>query len=483
MTDPRDLFATAGRVMAEHGFASHMPEVLDQDAAALSPRPSDAAGITDLRDLLWSSIDNETSRDLDQLEVAEQLPDGRARLRIAIADVDAFVGRDSAIDAFASQQTTTVYTGVRIFPMLPERLSTGTTSLLEGGDKLAMVVDLTISPSGKVESSRALRAMVRNRAQLAYDSVGAWLEGRGPAPAKIANTPALEAQIQLQDRIARSLQQERYAHGALNIQTIETRPVLQQQNVVDLAVQGKNRATSLIEDFMIATNGAVARMLEAQGLSSIRRVVRTPARWDRIVAVAAGLGGHLPAAADSGALNAFLLQRQKADPDRFADLSLAIIKLMGPGEYVLIRPGDAEPGHFGLAVEDYTHSTAPNRRFADLVTQRLLKAMLQGSPGVYSDEALATIAQRCNERAAAARKVEREMAKRIAAVAMSQRLGQTFDAIVTGVTDRGTFVRTLAPHVEGMLVRGHEGVDVGDKIRVTLARTDVDKGFIDFVRS
>lgn len=488
MTDGRrphdDLSAIAERVMAEHGFAPHIPERLEHEAsvAARGPGRSGTDGLEDLRGLLWSSIDNQTSRDLDQLEVAEALEDGRTRLRIAVADVDAFVPQGSPIDAFASEQTTTVYTGVRVFPMLPEPLSTDATSLLEGPDKRALVIELLVNAGGVVDSSRVTAALVRNRAQLAYDSVGAWLDAAGPPPPEVAQSPALDAQLRLQDRVAAAMRRARYNHGALNIQTIETRPVLHQNQVVDLAVQEKNRATSLIEDFMIAANGAVARLLEAHGLSSIRRVVHSPKRWDRIVTLAAGVGVTLPVVADSSALNAFLLERQRADPDHFADLSLAVIKLMGPGEYVLIRPGDAEPGHFGLAVEDYTHSTAPNRRFADLVTQRLLKAMLHRGPAPYSDAALASIAVTCNQKASAARKVEREMAKRIAAVAMSRRIGDHFEAIVTGVNDRGTFVRTLRPHVEGMLVGGRDGVDVGDRLSVTLARTDVERGFIDFVR-
>ena len=462
-----DLRATAERVMVENGFDAEITPDARQQAAALDQRPPAIAtgpAIHDLRDLPWSSIDNDTSRDLDQLEVAERQSGGSIKIMIAIADVDAFVVRGTPIDRFAAKQTTTVYTGAGNFPMLPEQLSTRATSLLEGSDEAAMVVESIVSASGHVESSSVYRAIVRNKAQLTYNAVGPWLEDRGPIPSKLAASKELEAQVRLQDQAAQALQAERYRHGALNIDTN----------------QDRNRATELIEDFMIASNEVVARLLEP--VSSIRRVVKTPKRWDRIVALAAEGGGHLPAAPDSKALNEFLVARRRADPDHFPDLSLAVIKLMGPGEYVLERPGDPELGHFGLAVEDYTHSTAPNRRFADLVTQRLVKAVISKQPSPYSDEELGAIAAHCTERGDAARKVEREMAKRIAAQAMSSRIGETFNAIVTGVTPRGTFVRTLGPRVDGLLAQGQHGADVGDKLRVRLVSTDVGRGFIDFAR-
>jgi exoribonuclease-2 len=396
--------------------------------------------------------------------------------------VDAFVSKDSPIDTFAAQQTTTVYTGVRTFPMLPEALSTGTTSLLEGGDKLTVVAEFVVSAAGQLTSNAVYRALVRNTAQLTYDAVGAWLDNRAPAPPKVASSPTLDAQLRLQHRAAEALRRERHRHGALNLATIETRPVVRDQEIVSLEVEEKNSATSLIEDFMIASNEIVARLLESKQISFIRRIVRTPARWDRIVELAAGLGGQLPAAPDSKALNEFLTARCEADPEHFPDLSLAIVKLMGPGEYVLERAGDNGEGHFGLAVEDYTHSTAPNRRFADLVTQRLVKAVLADQPSPYRDDELLAIAANCTARANAARKVEREMSKRIAAVAMQRRLGDRFDAIVTGVTPRGTFVRILNPPVEGFLAQGQQGLDVGDKLRVTLVRADVSRGYIDFAR-
>jgi VacB/RNase II family 3'-5' exoribonuclease len=396
--------------------------------------------------------------------------------------VDTFVPKSSAIDQHAAKETTTVYTGVRNFSMLPEQLSTGTTSLLEGADKLSVVIEFVVGRDGCVNSSEAYCAIVRNKAQLTYDAVGAWLEDKGAAPDKVAYSAELQSQLRLQDEIAQALRNERYRHGALNIETTEVRPLVLNQQVVDVVKQEKNRATELIEDFMIAANGVVARLLQGRQVSSIRRVVKTPERWNRIVELAAQQGEQLPAE-HSKALNEFLMKRKAADPDHFADLSLAVIKLMGPGEYVLERPGDPEQGHFGLAVQDYTHSTAPNRRFADLVTQRLIKAVLANQPAPYSDEDLAAIAANCTSKEDAARKVGREMSKRIAAVAMTSRIGELFDAIVTGVTPHGTFVRVLQPHVEGLLARGQQGVDVGDKLRVKLLSTDVRRGYIDFSRT
>jgi exoribonuclease-2 len=471
--------------MLENGFELDAQPGASQQLADLARRPplvAPGGDVRDLRGLPWSSIDNDTSRDLDQIEVAERLPDGTTRVMVAIADVDAFVPKGSPIDQDAARQTTTVYTGVRNFSMLPEALSTGATSLLEAADKLALVIELGVGTNGHVQSSTVYRAVVRNTAQLTYNAVGRWLEGSAPAPPKVAASPDLQAQLRLQDAAAQALRNERYRHGALNIETIETRPVMLNDQIVGVELGEKNRATELIEDFMIGSNEVVARLLDARKVSSIRRVVKTPKRWDRIVTLAAQLGGVLPASPDSKALNDFLIARKATDPDHFADLSLAVIKLMGPGEYVLERPGDPEHGHFGLAVEDYTHSTAPNRRFADLVTQRLVKAVLANQPAPYSDDELGRVASSCTAKGDAARKVERAMSKRIAAVAISGRIGETFDAIVTGVTPQGTFVRVINPHVEGLLAHGQQGVDVGDKVRVKLIRTDVEHGFIDFAR-
>jgi VacB/RNase II family 3'-5' exoribonuclease len=479
-----DLQAIAKDIMREHGFEPEFPpQVTDQLAELRAHPPVVAANgeVRDLRGLLWSSIDNDTSRDLDQIEVAEQGCNGDVKIMIGIADVDSFAPQQSPIDQHAARETTTVYTGIRNFPMLPEELSTGQSSLLEDQDRMAIVTEFTVDTEGSLKSSDVYRAVVRNKAQLQYNSVGAWLEGTAAAPAKVAASRDLQEQLKLQDQVAERLKQQRVQHGALNLQTDEVHPLVLNDKVVDVVKQQRNRATDLIEDFMVCANGVVARMLEK--VSSIRRIVRTPERWDRIVQLAASKGEKLPAQPDSKALNDFLLRRKAADPDHFADLSLAVIKLIGPGEYVLERAGETSSGHFGLAVQDYTHSTAPNRRFADVVTQRLLKAMLDGRNNPYSDDELSGIAANCTQKGDAARKVEREMSKRLAAVAMQSRVGEVFDAIVTGRTDHGTFVRVLQPHIEGMLAQGQQGLDVGDRVRAKLIRTDVQRGYIDFARA
>jgi VacB/RNase II family 3'-5' exoribonuclease len=480
-----DLQAMAKQAMLENGFEPEFPPEVQQQLGELKAHPPHVApggNIRDLRNLLWSSIDNDTSRDLDQIEVAERFPNGETKILVGIADVDTFVPKSSAIDVHAGKETTTVYTGVKNFPMLPEQLSTDASSLLEAGDKLSIVIEFVVGIDGVVHSGSVYQAIVRNKAQLTYNAVGAWLENTSGAPDKVAASPELQFQLKMQDEVAQALKNERFRHGALNIETIEVSPVVLNDKVVDVVKQEKNRATELIEDFMIAANEVVARMLETNKVSSIRRVVKTPERWPRIVELAAKQGGQLPGVPDSKALNDFLIQRKAADPDHFADLSLAVIKLMGPGEYVLERPGDPEQGHFGLAVQDYTHSTAPNRRFADLVTQRLIKAVLASQPAPYSNDELAAVALNCTLKEDAARKVEREMSKRIAAVAMSSRIGDVFDAIVTGVTPHGTFVRVLKPAVEGLLAQGQQGTDVGDRLQVKLIRTDVQQGYIDFAR-
>jgi VacB/RNase II family 3'-5' exoribonuclease len=478
-----DLQAVAKAVVQQHGFQPDFAPAVQQQLQQLRASPpaiTSGGTIRDLRSQLWSSIDNDTSRDLDQIEVAERLSNGDVKVLIGIADVDSFVPKLTAIDEHAARETTTVYAGIRIFPMLPEELSTGKTSLLEHQDCLSVVTEFVVDANGRVTSSNVYRALVRNQAQLQYNSAGAWLEGTAAAPPKVAASADLQAQLRLQDEAAQKLRARRYENGALNLQTEETLPLLLNAQVVDVVKQQRNHATELIEDFMIAANGVVARMLEK--VSSLRRIVKQPERWDRIVQLAATYGEKLPAAPDSKALNDFLIKRKAADPDHFSDLSLAVIKLIGPGEYVLERPGDPAPGHFGLAVQDYTHSTAPNRRFADMVTQRLIKAMLAGQPNPYSDNELSSIAANCTEKGDAARKVEREMSKRLAAVAMQHRIGAIFDAIVTGATPKGTFVRVAQPHVEGLLAQGQQGADVGDKLRVKLIRVDVQRGFIDFAR-
>jgi len=478
-----DLSAAARQTMLDQGFQPDFPPAVEQQMAALRAQSTlpTTPNLKDLRHLLWSSIDNDSSRDLDQTEVAERLPDGSIRVLVAIADVDADVPAGSPIDLHAASQTTSVYTGVRTFPMLPEDLSTGLTSLNENSDRLSIVIEAIVSPTGVVSSGAVYRALTRNHAQLTYNGVGPWLEGATPAPPKVAASPDLQAQLKLQDEAARLLLDERHKLGALSLDRAEAEAVITDGKVSGLNTRQKNRATDLIENFMIAANGVMARTLSAAGVSSIARVVRTPERWPRIVELARQLGQTLPATPDSAALNQFLLNRKASDPDHYPDISLAVVKLMGPGEYVLARPGATDLGHFALAAHDYTHSTAPNRRFADTVTQRLIKAAIAKAPAPYSDSQLDAIATNCTLKEDAARKVERIMNKRIAAVALAPRIGQTFAAVVTGVTPKGTFVRVTNPLAEGILIHP-QGVDVGDKLQVKLISTDPQRGYLDFMR-
>ena len=478
-----DLVAAARQEMIDEGFDPDFPPEVERQVAALKVKtgPAPQPGVRDLRSLLWSSIDNDTSRDLDQAEFAERASGG-TRILIAIADIDCDVPINSPIDKHAAVQTTSVYTGVRTFPMLPEQLSTDLTSLNEGQDRLAVVVEVVVAGDGSVSSGDVYRALVRNQAQLTYSAVGAWLEGSAPAPHKVESSDELAAQLKLQDETAQNLFQERQRLGALIIDRVEAEAIFSDGEVKEIAARKKNRASELIENFMIAANGVMARTLTQAGVSFMRRVVRTPERWPRIVELAAQHGQKLPAEPDSGALNLFLQRIRTADPIHYADISLAVVKLMGPGEYVLSRPGDRDQVHFALAAPDYTHFTAPNRRFADTVTQRLIKSVLGKQVPPYSDQELDSIARNCTLKEDAARKVERSMNKRIAAVALQHRIGQSFAAVVTGVTPKGVFVRISDPPAEGLLVHGQETVDVGDQIQVKLVSTDVSRGYLDFAK-
>ena len=478
-----DLRAAAHQEMLAHGFQPDFPTAVDQQVKDLQARKAEIApDARDLRSMLWSSIDNDTSRDLDQAEAAERVSGG-IRVLIAVADVDTDVPADSPIDRHAAQQTTSVYTGVETFPMLPMELSTDLTSLNESADRLAIVVEMVVAADGSISSPAIYRALVRNQAQLTYNGVGPWLEGTAAPPPKVAASAGLAAQLKLQDEAAQILCNQRHKMGALNIDRVEFEAVVSDSGEVEgINTRKKNRASELIENFMVAANGVMARTLQNAGVSSIRRVVKTPERWPRIVELAAQQGETLPAEPDCGALNTFLQKRKAADPDHYADISLAVIKLMGPGEYVLQRSGDAGQGHFALAAHDYTHSTAPNRRFADTVTQRLIKSVLAKQPAPYSDSQLDAIARNCTLKEDAARKVERVMSKRVAAVALAHRIGETFNAVVTGAGPKGVFVRVLAPPVEGMLVRGQQGADVGDRLQVSLVGADPRRGYIDFAK-
>jgi len=481
-TDRATLAAIARQVMIGRGFEPDFSPAAQHELAAITG-PAPATGpLRDLRNLLWASIDNDDSRDLDQLTVAEALPGGQVRILVAVADVDALVPKGSALDGHAARNTTSIYTPAVIFPMLPAGLSTDLTSLNEDQDRMALVADLVFQADGTLAASELYRAQVHNRAKLAYNSVAAWLTGAGPAPRRIAETPGLDENLRLQDRVAQQLTGLRHRHGALSLQTLEAQTRFAGDELASLELDRTNRATQLIEEFMVAANAATALYLAAKHFPSLRRVLRDPERWARIVQLAADLGEKLPAAPDAVALEGLLTRQRAAAPEKFADLSLAVIKLIGRGEYALDLPGGAAPGHFALAVKDYAHSTAPNRRFPDLITQRLLKAAMAGAPLPYAIPELTALAKHCTEQEDAATKVERQVNKSAAALLLSGRIGAQFDAIVTGAADKGTWVRVYQPPTEGRLTAGFKDLKVGDRVRVQLLHTDVQRGFIDFGR-
>lgn len=484
-----DLNARARRAMLENGFAPDMPAAVQPQIQRLEDQarhshldPTLAGGVRDLREMLWSSIDNDDSRDLDQIEVALRLPDDTLRVLVGIADVDALVAVGTPIDDHARRNTTTVYTGAATYPMLPLALSTDLTSLVEGADRRVLVIDMTFDNEGNVAQCAIYAALARNHARLTYEAVGAWLEDRAPVPPDVTRVAGLEAQVRLQHDAAHRILARRLEQGALEFETVEARPVLVDGRVTRLEVPLKNEARLLIENFMIAGNTALATWMAQSGQPSIQRIVRAPARWDRIVQIAQSLGDFLPAMPDALALSGFLARRKQADPAHFPDLSLSVVKLLGPGEYAVVDDPTDPQGHFGLAAYRYTHSTAPNRRYADLIVQRLLKAVASHAPAPYPRPDLEQIAAHCTERESAARKVERQMRKTIAAVLLLTHVGQTYDALVTGAASKGTFARVLDPPVEGRVTRGETGLDVGDKVRVRLLAVDPERGFIDFER-
>jgi exoribonuclease-2 len=479
-----DLQARARRAVLEAGFRPDFPpEVIHEVQELRQKKPRDSGpGVRDMRSVLWSSIDNDTSRDLDQVEYAERLPDGTTRLLVGVAEVDACAPQGSATDRQAEGEATSVYAGAATFLMLPADLSTDLTSLLEDQDRLSIVIEMRLRDSGEAPAPEVYRAWIRNHAKLAYNSTGAWLEGRGPIPPAIARVPGMEAQLRLQQGTSGKLRAFRKQQGALAFDSMEPTPLLENGQVTGLAVRPRNVAEDIIEEFMIAANVTIAQYLKNRNSLSLRRVVRTPRRWDRIQAVASRFGVKLPSAPNPRALSEFLDKRKAAAPAHFPDLSLSIIKLLGPGEYIVESPGREKEGHFGLAETDYTHSTAPNRRYADLATQRLLKAALAGAGAPYSETELSSVAAHCTEREDAARKVERLMRKVMAASLLSGRIGEVFDALVTGAAAKGTYARLLNFPAEGRVVRGANGIDVGDKVRVRLIAVDPDRGFIDFAK-
>jgi len=473
----------AHQAMVAKGLVPDFPaQALTELAGIHGPATGTDGSTRDLRNLLWCSIDNDDSLDLDQLTVAEALPGGAVKILVAIADVDALVKKQSALDDHARQNTTSVYTVAETFPMLPEKLSTDLTSLSAASDRLAIVMEMIFTGDGTLQSSDIYEATVRNIAKLAYNSVAAWLESSGPMPQAIGAVSGLDENLRLQDRVAQKLRALRHLQGALDLETLEARPVFAGDELKDLAADKRNRAKDIIEDFMIASNGVAARYLVSRKFPVLRRVVRVPKRWDRIVELAAERGSKLPQEPDAKALEQFLVSAKAADALRFPDLSTSVVKLLGAGEYVVQFPGGAVTGHFGLAVKDYAHSTAPNRRFPDLITHRLLKAAMAGSACPYENIELADLAQHCTEEEDAAKKVERQVTKSAAAILLQSRIGEQFDAMVTGASVKGTWVRLLHPPVEGRLASGFEGMDVGHQLRVQLVHTDVERGFIDFKR-
>jgi VacB/RNase II family 3'-5' exoribonuclease len=479
-----DMKAIAWDAMKKYGFSPEFPPRVKDDVRAMSDSATRTTGpeIRDLRGLLWSSIDNFDSEDLDQLEFCERGVNGEIGVKVAIADVDYYVGKDSPTDRHAAHNGTSVYTGVETFPMLPDKLSKGISSLLPGQDRLAVIIEYTVLPDGNVRHGGVYRALVRNKAKLIYEIIGKWQERTSPVPPSVTGVKGLEEQLRLQGEASRLLRQQRREQGALELNTIEPSPIVEDGKVKDLVVQEQNLARQLIEEFMVAANGTMVAVLGEAGLPMIQRIVRRPKYWEEIVLVAASYHEELPAEPDAKALAQFLLRQQKADPERFPDLSLTIVKLLGPGEYLTLEPGAPPTGHFSLAVIDYTHATAPNRRYVDVVNQRLAKSVIGNTQSPYSAGELDELAAWLTDREKASKKVKRFMAKAVAAVLLQDRTGDIFDALVTGAKETGTFVRLIVPPAEGRVIRGEVGLKVGQKVRVRLLSADPYKGFIDFER-
>ncbi len=520
--DHFDLAQAALDEMHEAGFkpefgpgvaeqVNEIREELRKEFAKEAP----GSGVPDLRELAWSSIDNDTSRDLDQIEVAERVADG-IRIHVAIGDVASAVEKDSPIDQHAKAQTQTIYTAVKNFPMLPLELSAGMTSLNENGDRMAVMMSFTVGANGEMSDEQISRAWVRNRAQLAYSRVGPFIDAHaaastsavgvtmqdvealrsdsarasedadGPAFTETSESRelagAIADQLLMQATATQRLHRARIQNGALEFHRGETEPVIADGRVVSVHDVIQNQAMYLIEDLMVAANGVMARALRKGKRSGLQRVVKVPQRWERIVALAMEHKWELPANPDSVALNNFLAHMRDTDADHYPDLAVAVIKLMGPGEYMVMTPDDDPTGHFGLAVRDYTHSTAPNRRYPDMVTQRVLHAMMEGAPPPYSDGDLAAIATHCNEADKALRKIDRAMQKRVAAVAMAHRIGEIFRGVVTGASEKGVYVRVIDPPFEGRVIQNFDGLDVGDRVSVKLLHTDPARAFIDFAK-
>jgi exoribonuclease-2 len=487
MKKPRyiDLKAIAGMAMEKYGFTPRFPEPVLEEVNALTDKVPSYEGKTtgDLRSLLWSSIDNIDSMDLDQLEYCERGQDGEIRVMVAVADVDIYVPKQSHADGYAAHNGTSIYTGIVTFPMLPDKLSKNISSLLPDQDRLAVVASYTILPDGSIRPEEVHRALVRNKAKLVYEELGEWIERTGPIPALVRDIPGLRDQILLQAEAARALRKKRMDQGALDLETIEPQPVLDGDKVRDLVILKPNMARKIIEEFMVAANRTMVSFLGSAGIPMIQRVVRIPKYWDEIILTAASLGENLPPSPDVKALASFLKNQKDADPKRFPDLSLTIIKLLGPGEYIPLEPGTPPTGHFSMAITDYTHGTAPNRRYVDVINQRLIKSVLDSTQNPYTLDQLGDHALWLSDREKGSKKVERFMRKAAAAVLLQERIGDVFEAMVTGASEKGTYVRLLNPPAEGRVVRGERGMWVGQNVNVRLLKTDPYNGFIDFERA
>lgn len=474
-----DLEKIARRVMLEKGLLPDFSDEAIAETEALQGPAKDPKA-QDLTQLPWCSIDNDDSRDLDQLSHAETLPNGNLCLWVAVADVDALVKKGSALDQYAQTNTTSVYTPAKIFSMLPEKLSTNLTSLNEGEDRLAMVVKMELSSDMTIVKGEIFPALVHNYAQLNYNELGAWLEKKGPFPAKIASVPGLEKALYLQHAATQKLKEKRHEMGSLTLASTDIEAKVKDDKV-DVHLPIHNDANELIEHLMISANNTMAQQFRAGKVASLRRVVRTPKYWERIREVAVAFGEFLPETPDSLALDHFLVKRKAADPENFPDLSLTIIKLLGRGEYVVETGGDTPIGHFGLALREYTHSTAPNRRYPDLIAQRQFKAFFKGEKSPYTLSELQQLAEHCTNQEDAANKVERHMMKSAAALLLLNRRGDSFKGVITGVNEKGTWVRIFNPPAEGRVIRGVSAkTQVGDHVTVRLVSVDVPKGYIDF---
>lgn len=480
-----DLIQIARQAMLAKGLAPDFPaDALKQlDGIQRPASCSQFHDVVDMSNKLWFSIDNDDSRDLDQLTYAERINPQLVRVYVAIADVDALVAKETPIDLHALANTTSVYTPMVIFPMLPEKLSTNLTSLNPDEKRIAMVVQMDVSDSGEVTQSTVYRACVFNYAKLAYNGVGAWLENNNAPPEPIQRVKDLDSQIRLQDEVAQRLKKFRHTSGALTFETYDPQPIIKNGKIVDLQDVKINRARELIENLMITANTAVTLFLEKNNHPTIKRVVRVPKKWYRIVEIAAEHDFDLPKQPDSKALEAFLLKMRAEDPLRFPDLSLVIIKLLGRGEYVVELPNEKPLGHFALALTNYTHSTAPNRRYPDLIVQRLLKATLSKNNSPYSINRLKEIMNECTDKETRADKVKRSVMKSVIALYLKDSVGKVFDAFVTGAAEKGTWVRLVNTAIEGKLVQGYQNVDVGDRIQVKLISVSVEKGFLDFAKA